>query len=86
MCTTSYNFNNVLTNFSKQHDIELYKITYANIKDSSLAKHIKYFPSVAIYQEGIVATYLDPNKEEDIQYYESVDGFKEWLTQYVLLK
>ncbi|MDD2208763.1 MAG: hypothetical protein PHG03_00500 [Bacilli bacterium] len=86
LCTTSYDFNEVLTDYVNTNEIGLYKITFGNIDDTNLAKHIKYFPTVAIYQKGKIITHLDPNKNEDIPYYESVEGFDDWLTQYVLLK
>ena len=83
LCATSYEFNQVLTEFSKMHQISFYKMSFTDMKETELGDTIKYYPSFAIYQEGKLVDYLDANSNEDTDAYKSVEGFKSWFASYV---
>lgn len=85
-CVTSANFEQVLYDFSGSNNITIYEIAFSDIKDTSLSKSIKYYPSFAIFNKGKMVDYLDANSDSDLEYYESKDGFEKWFTNYVLLK
>ena len=85
-CANSSNFEQVLKNFSRSNNIEIYKIAFSDIKDTDLNKHIKYYPSFAIFKKGKMIDYLDANSDKDLKYYKSKDGFTEWFTSYVKLR
>lgn len=51
----------------------------------NLNETLKYYPSVAIYQEGKIIAYLRADSNDDKSYYESVEGFREWFTKYISL-
>lgn len=85
-CVTSANFEQILKDFSNSNNIEIYKIAFSDIKDTSLSKYIKYYPSFAIFNKGNIASYLDANSDNDLKYYESKDEFQKWFTSFVLLK
>ena len=85
-CVTSSNFEKVLNEFLDENPIQIYKIAFSNIKDTSLSKKIKYYPSFAIFNEGKMIDYLDADSDDDLKYYETKDGFNKWFTNYVLLK
>ena len=86
LCTTSYDFNKVLTEFSLDYQISFYKMSFANMMETDLKQSIKYYPSLVIFNEGKLVDFLDANSEEDINYYKNSDEFKNWFTSYVLLK
>ncbi len=86
LCTTSHDFHNIVTAFLDNHKISFYKVDFSTVKDTSMIDYIKYCPSVVIYHNGKMISYLDPTKDKHIPYYETVEGFKNWLTKYVLLK
>lgn len=85
-CVTSSNFEKVLTEFQNENQIQIYKIAFSNIKNTELSKNIKYYPSFAIFNKGQMINYLDANSDDDLKYYETTDEFKNWFTNYVLLK
>lgn len=86
MCITSSDFENVLSSFLEEKQISIYKIAYSNIKDTKIGKTIKYYPSFIIYHNGKIVDFLEANKEEDVEYYTSKEGFKSWFLKYVIWK
>lgn len=86
MCITSSDFENILYSFLEENNIGIYKITFSEIKDTEIGKFIKYYPSFIIYNKGKMIDFLEANKDEDVIYYSSKEGFKKWFTEYVKLK
>lgn len=86
LCTTSYEFEEVLSQFSKKYNISFYKMPYSNLKETKLGNKIKYYPTILIFEEGGLIDYLNPDSDEHIKYYKTVEGFKEWFSSYVVLK
>ena len=83
LCTTSYNFNKVVTKFMNMYNVSFYKMSFANMKETNLKSKIKYYPSFAIFKDGELVDYLDANSEKDTNKYKSVDYFATWFTSYV---
>lgn len=86
MCITSANFEVILNEFLKENKLNIYKISFSNLKDTEIGKVIKYYPSFIIYHKGELVDYLEANKDEDIKYYTKKDSFKKWFTKYIKLK
>lgn len=85
-CIVSSNFEEVINSFLDENELTIYKISFQKIIDTNINKYIKYYPSFAIYSNKKVIDYLESNKDEDIDYYLTSDGFKTWFTKYVYLK
>ena len=85
MCITSSAFENILNEFLEENNIRIFKIAFNNIKNTNIGKHIKYYPSFIIYNEGKIIDYLEADKDKDIPYYTSNEEFKKWFTKYVKL-
>ena len=83
LCTTSYNFNKVVTKFMNMYNVSFYKMSFTNLKETDLKSKIKYYPSFAIFKEGELVDALDANSEEDASIYKSVDYFANWFSSYV---
>lgn len=83
LCTTSYNFNKVVTKFMNMYNVSFYKMSFANLKETNLKSKIKYYPSFAIFKDGKLVDYLNANGEEDTNKYKSVDYFASWFSSYV---
>lgn len=83
LCTTSYNFNKVVTKFTDMYEMNFYKMSFANMKETELKDKIKYYPSFAIFKDGELVDYLDANSKEDTNKYKSVDYFSNWFSSYV---
>lgn len=86
MCITSNDFESVLFDFLNNNKINFYKIAFSNIKDTEIGKSIKYYPSFIIYNEGKMVDFLEADKDEDVEFYTSKDGFEKWFTKYVKLR
>ena len=82
-CITSSDFNKVLLEFSNKYKIYLYKISFQNMKETSLSEKVKFCPSFAIYKNGKLVDYLDASSDEDTDNYKSVDNFSNWFFGYV---
>lgn len=83
LCSNSYEFNKVLTEFSKKYQISFYKMSFSNMKETNLGETIKYYPSLVIFKDGKMVDYLDANSNEDSDYYKTLRGFKKWFSKYV---
>ena len=83
-CTTSAEFEQVLYDFFKQNNMSIYKIKFSDIYEHT--DFLKFYPSFIIYKNGKMVDFLEADKDKDLKYYQSVDGFKEWFTKYVILK
>ena len=58
LCQTSYEFNTVVTRFSKEYQMTIYKIEFEDVKKTSLGEDIKYYPSFAIVNKGKLVDFL----------------------------
>ena len=85
-CSSCAEFKVVLGDFQEKETITFYMIQIKDIHAMGLDKKIKYAPSFLIYKDGELVSYLDAESDKDLKYYQSVDGFKEWLTKYINLK
>ena len=83
-CTTSAEFEQVLYDFFKQNNMSIYKIKFSDIYEHT--DFLKFYPSFIIYRNGKMVDFLEADKDKDLKYYQSVDGFSEWFTKYVILK
>lgn len=85
-CITSNEFNEVLSSFQKENNIEFYKFPFSQIKGTSLEKEIKYYPSFVIYKDGNIIDFLKADDDEDTNRYKNKDDFKNWFFSYVKSK
>lgn len=83
-CSTSAEFEEVVTDFLEQNQISIYKIKFSEIYEN--VNFLKFYPSFIIYKKGKMVDFLEADKDSDLKYYQSVDGFTEWFTKYVKLK
>ena len=83
-CVTSSDFEQVLYDFQEQNLISFYKIPFSKVKDE--LDFLNYYPSFIIYKKGKVIDFLEADKDEDIEYYKSSEGFKKWFTKYAEIK
>ena len=84
-CTSTVNFDSFFIDFVKTEKIDFFTISFNEIDKTSIAKHVKYYPTVVIFNKGKITAYLDAESDNDLYYYESIAGFKEWFSKYVYL-
>lgn len=78
-------FEKVVTEFTNEYNLHVFRININDIEKTKLANKIKYTPSLVIYQKGKVYKYLDANSDKDTNYYKTTTNLKEWLDKYILL-
>lgn len=86
MCAASADFEEVLDEFRTQNQVSIYKIAFSDIKDTEIGQKIQHYPSFAIFKQGTLVEYLDAEADEDTEYYQAADKFKEWFIKYISLK
>lgn len=85
-CSTSNEFEVLLTEFMEENNIIIYKMNFSEIENTSISDDLEYYPSVMLYKNGSLVTNLDAAKDSHIKYYENIDDFSIWFYKYVLEK
>ena len=84
-CTSCAEFRTVLDEFVLDNKIEFYTISITKAKGTSIDDAIQYAPSLILYKEGKVVSYLDSTSDKDKPALTNVDSFKKWLETYIYL-
>ncbi len=84
-CTSCAEFSEVLNEFIKDNKINFYTISILDVSDTSITETIKYAPSMILYKEGKVVSYLDATSNDDKPALTNIDSFKSWIEEYVYL-
>lgn len=83
-CFSCMDFEKVLTEFTKEYNLQIFRINIKDIDNTNISGKIKYTPSLVIYNEGEVYKYLDADSDKDTKYYKDTTNLKEWLDKYIL--
>lgn len=86
MCSTSYLFNKVVVNTSKENSMTFYKLNYEDMQKTFLSKEIDFYPSFALFDKGNLVSFLKADKNKDMNYYKSEQQLTTWLSKYINLK
>ena len=84
-CTSCAQFRTVLEEYTVDKNIEFYTISIKEVKDSSIDEVVEYAPSLALYKDGKVVSYLDSLSNEHIPALTTVEGFNSWLEEYIYI-
>lgn len=85
-CNLQIPCDSIFEKFAKQNKIGIYSIPFDDFKNTTLYNMVKYAPTVIIVNNGKIVTYLDANKDEDIDKYQDIDEFTNWIKNYILIK
>ena len=85
-CSSCAEFKEVLEEFQKDNKLVIYSTQIKIAHAIGLKEKIPYAPSFAVYKDGKLISYLDAMSDDDLEYYKTSDGFKEWLTKSINLK
>lgn len=78
-CDVANKMRDSATKYSEEHNINIYRIMFEEMKNTSLHDRVKYYPSVAIVGEGRVAAYLKADSDDDAKMYNDYDEFEVWM-------
>lgn len=85
-CSLNVPCEEIFQDFMSKYNIAILSIPFYEFKETYLHDTVKYGPSILVVKNKKVVAYLDANKDEDLDYYQDVDKFKEWIEQYVYLE
>lgn len=86
VCQVSLPFAPIVEEFIEKENITIYSLPFYDITDTSVEEYVKFSPSVLIYKDGRVESYLDSTKDEHLEYYKTIESFTKWIKKYVNLK
>ena len=84
-CAASANFEEVLGEYITEYNMSFYKLSFTNMNETKLKGKVKFYPSFIIFKDGKMVDYLDADSKSDAEYYKSITGFNNWLTNYVVI-
>ena len=84
-CSLAIPCDEIFQKSMTNNKIDFLSITFEEFKNTKLYKTVKYAPSVIIVKDSNIVAYLDAEKDKDIEKYQDVDKFTEWLSKYVYL-
>ena len=82
-CTTADRMREYVTNWAREAGVRVYRIMFSDMKESRLHEVVKYYPSVVVVGDGTVRAYLRADSDEDAEYYNDYEKFKEWMGERV---
>lgn len=80
ICPAEYPLTTVAKQLAREEKRTIYSLTEEEFKKTGLAEKIKYLPTAVIYKNGELVKYLDAGADEDMKYYQTVEGLKEWIS------
>lgn len=84
-CFSCMDFEKVLTEFTKENNLTIFRININDIEKTKIEDKVKYTPSLVIYKKGNLYKYLDANSDKDTEYYKSTSSLNKWLDKYIVL-
>lgn len=78
--------DSIFEQFMKDNNITILSIPYEKYKLTDYVKKVKYAPSVLIINKNKVIAYLDADKDEDVNKYQDIEEFTNWVKEYIYLK
>ena len=83
-CASCASFYPIVKEFSDTQQIDIYAVDLTVLfhDENSVSQRITYTPSMFIYQDGEVLAYLDPQSDEDLPIYHSLEALTTWFSEY----
>lgn len=78
--------DSIFEQFMKDNNITIVSIPYDKYKLTDYVKKVKYAPSILIINKNKVIAYLDADKDEDVNKYQDIEEFTNWVKEYIYLK
>ena len=85
-CSLPTPCDEIFESFMKNNKIDFVSIPFEEFKKTELYKKVKYAPSIIVISNNKIVTYLDADKDSDLDKYQNEESFKEWLSQYIYLE
>ena len=80
-CTTADRLRGYIKEYTNEMGVLIYRMMFAEIKNSPLHEVVKYYPSIALISKGNVVGYLRADSDDDASAYNDYDVFKRWMNE-----
>lgn len=82
-CTTADRLREYVLDFASYKGIKVFRISFEEMKDTTLHEYIKYYPSVGIISDGKVVGWLRADLDEDAPAYNNYEDFVKWIDKFL---
>lgn len=82
-CTTADRLRGYVSDWAASAGVKVFRMMFSEVKKTSLHDYVKYYPSVAILDRGMVRGYLRADSDEDADAYNNYDAFLGWVQRYL---
>lgn len=82
-CTTADRLRGYAQDFAREAGVKVYRMMFADLKETSLHSEVKYYPSVVIVDKGAVRGFLRADSDEDAEMYNDYNVFTGWMQRYL---
>ena len=84
-CASCASFYPIVKEFSEANQIDMYALILSDFSKSenSISSRVSYSPTMFIYKDGEVLAYLDPGSNDDLPYYQTLEGLSTWFAKYI---
>ncbi len=79
-CTTTVSMRENMANFPDTLQFRYYRMMWDDVKESSLHDKVKFTPSVAIINHGEVKKWLQADRDEDSEFFNSGEALQRWIS------
>lgn len=82
-CTTADRLREYVGRYMEEAGVSVYRMMFAEVKESSLHEFVKYYPSVVIVSRGQVVAYLRADSDDDAKVYNNYEDLEEWMKRFL---
>lgn len=82
-CSLPISCEKIFKSFAGDYKIDFLSMPFSEFKNTYLYDTVKYAPSVLIVENNKIIAYLDANKDDDLEKYQDVNKFKDWINNYI---
>ena len=82
-CQTADKLRGFVLDYMDSENLRAYRMSFSDMRETSLYPTIKYYPSVAFISDGKVVGFLRADSNEDAEAYNSEDAFYTWMNRYL---
>jgi hypothetical protein len=85
-CVSCAEFEKVTNEFRNNYNIVFYHIKSEIAKETKIHEKVMYSPSAILVKDGKIVSYLDATSNKDLEYYKTMDNFKNWLEKNIYIE
>lgn len=85
-CTFQVPCDDIFLEYMKTNDIAFNSIAYEDFSKTEFINTVLYAPSIILVKDGKIVDYLDAEDDSDLDKYQDVEAFSNWINQYINLK